>query len=472
MTGADGIQARTPVLGVGVNPNPLTILEVDPSDILVDEELKALRSWTGKARHELSIPALAQMIYEDGHQVPCLVRPTEDGMVLVNGHRRKEAVELIRSEMDPEWTLKVVVEELTEDQALRAALAENIQREDFTAIERAKAMGLVRKRFGWNGAGGTAKVAEFLGVSQGTVTQAEKLLQAPADVQQAVEEGRMTPTAALDLMAGKKDKVGEVAARAAEIAEEKARRKAEKEQRNGEKKSGKASADVNVASQPASVPVHPNPSEQGTEGGVPETFRTDAGDPADDRSSESADRRGEQDHGQDRGESDKPTGKPKASPKVESQHVRQAQREVEGALEKPRSAKLSEMVSLFEQWTGPAYPKMMGSFAAAFVDRAHGKLKSGDKGLTAAWDDLADALSGRKPRKVRDETNPKAKKAFATPKPKPVKVAAKKKADKPAKKAAVKVKGKTKAKPPVKKAAVKKAATAKSKLVSIQMEVK
>lgn len=410
-----------------VAANVYAIIEVDPEDLLVDPDLKALRGWTGSSKHELSIPSLAQMIYEEGQDSPCLVRPTEDGLMIVAGHRRQEAALLIRKDLDPEWQLKVIVEELTQDQALRKAISENVQREDFTRVERGRIAQLIRKRFGWVGKEGTKKVAEFVGLSPATVAQDEKLLGADKDILDKVLSDRMTVTAALDLMVGKVEKQPEVAARAQEIAAEKA---AKKEKKNV------AKAKPNPEPTPEVSSVDPHDITQALNAVAMAHLEEEKA-----------------------AESVKPTPPPPA-PKVESSHIRQAQREVAGALDKPRSMKMTEAIGLMEQWTGPGYPRVMTAFAGAFVDRSHGKLKGGDKELEARWDDIGDALSGKKPRKaIAPVVKPVAKPAK--------KAVAKKVAGKPVKKVvvktAVKAKAKVKAKTAAKKAPATKAAKVKAK---------
>jgi hypothetical protein len=68
--------------------------------------------------------------------------------------------------------------------------------------------------------------------------------------------------------------------------------------------------------------------------------------------------------------------------------VREAQRIVEGDQMKTKAPRMSEAIALFEQWTGPAYPKIQIAFAAMFMQYGHGKAT--EKQLEAAWDDIAD----------------------------------------------------------------------------------
>lgn len=402
-------------------PTAQIIFEIDPENILIDPDLRALRAWSGGSAQELSLPQLAKTMYEDGQRYPVLMFQTDEGLVLYEGHRRREAAVIIREEYDATWMLKAILDtEMDADKALRAACLADSQHEKFTPMEIAHNIRFIRSRFDWRGGSNTAKVAEFLGVSPATVTQYERLAKAPESVQKDVEAGRLTPSAALDLISAT-SKVPEVdkedvQAAVVEHAQTLANKDKSKQKR---------------------TPVTPE------QAAIAKRTAEAAGRDRERRAMVQAQAEAE----------GKPA--PELAPVVEStptpapvtgKHIRQAARQMLPDV-KLKAPKMSEAVELIEQWAGPAYPAIMSAFAGTFADWGRGK--KSNKVLEAAWDDIADALAGKKPKVT------KAEKAIKASKPKPVKlpkVAAKKTVVKPAVKKSAKPAAK-----PAKPAAVKKA---------------
>lgn len=395
------------------------ILEVSPEHVLTDPDVKGLREWTGSTPQELRIPELARTIYEEGQKYPCLTRETPDGFMMIDGERRRAAVQMIRENVDglfgdgpnSDFPLRIIVDELAKDdsQALRATFITTTQREDFNAIEYARGMGYLRKKFGWEGGKGTVEVASFLGVSPATVTQSERLLKLPADIQDSVKNRRITPTAALEMATSPVEKMPEVAAKAQELANKDAEKKREKLKKTTDfvsaavKEKGQKKKDAAAAKNGGKSATGDS-----TVVVITEPF-VDGAELAQDQSAEDVTEHTGQ-TARDAVESERtrlgdaalvltvPTIPPPHA-QIEGQHVRQAQKMVEGALTKPKAPKMNEAAGLFEQWDGPAYPEVMRKFAAAFVLWTHGKLSVGgnpDKALEAAWDDVADQVSGEK----------------------------------------------------------------------------
>jgi ParB/RepB/Spo0J family partition protein len=77
---------------------------------------------------------LAESIKENGLVSPILLRETSKGLMIVHGERRYRACKLLGLE-----TIRAEVKELTEEQARRIALVENVQRADLSPIEEARA---------------------------------------------------------------------------------------------------------------------------------------------------------------------------------------------------------------------------------------------------------------------------------------------------------------------------------------------
>jgi ParB/RepB/Spo0J family partition protein len=377
---------NTTARAASIDSDGVYTTELDPELVHLDPALQQLREWTGSSRQERSIDELARMIAEEGQLLDATVRETDNGFVLVAGHRRREAIIRLRREGSVKddgspFLLKVkVVPSVDENRALRMALMENVQREDFTPVEFARAIvNVIRPRFGWTDKKTTAKVAGFLGVSPATVTQAEKLLKLPEGIQADVQAGRLSAAAALDytpvLDAGAgPEKVAEVA--------EKARRKADAEAAKEADRAAKLADKLEKEAAEAKARSVP-PSEQK---GAPKDKKSQAVFKSDAARTAKIERKARL----AREAADKAAGVVKeGKAKVKGRHVRAAVKESGAAGGKQKAPRMSEAVELFEGWTGALYPKVMASFAQAFM--AWGKGKLTDKAITRAWDDVADA---------------------------------------------------------------------------------
>lgn len=111
------------------------------------------------------------------------MRAQGDGFELLAGERRFRAAALAGLTEIP-----AVVRDCPSDaEAIAVMLAENLQREDLTPIEQARAIeSLVRH--GWT----QARVAQMLGWSQPKVANSLRLLTLPAAVQAAIGEGKLS----------------------------------------------------------------------------------------------------------------------------------------------------------------------------------------------------------------------------------------------------------------------------------------
>jgi ParB/RepB/Spo0J family partition protein len=361
-------------------------MEIDPDSIIINPELKAIREWTGATRQELAIPELARLIHEDGQNTPATVRETPDGFELVAGHRRWAAIKYLREQGHEDAMLRVFIDPsiTNADTAYRVALEENIQRENFTDIEYARQITVIRKKFGWSkGQAGTGNVANFLGVSPATITQKEKLLELPTNIQADVQAGRMSGTAALEVASVQADKQEPVVAKASELAEEE---ETEKQVKKRLKAEAAAEAKVNKGRSPDP------PTKEKAEGGAGNSKVTR--EPTPDMKKRAAAYRKEiKEAKAKRAEAAKKEGKPEPAPaKVTSKHVRQAAKAV-GA-DTNKAPRMSEATALFETKLADEgqYPPVLVAFAKAFSKWGHGKV--GDKALTNAWDDVADELAG------------------------------------------------------------------------------
>lgn len=366
--------------GPPTKPQGSFLIDIDPDNLMIDPDLQALRIWNDYSNQEAKIPELARTIYEEGQHDPALAYETAEGLVLYDGHRRRRAVKYIQDEWEATFTLRVLVDpNMTPDRALRAAMLQDSQHEQFTEVERGKNVIFLRSRFGWVGSEGTSEIAGFLGVSNATVLQAEKLYNAPANIREMVESGQMTPTNALEMMAstGNLDKDEQplmqeaIAERAREIAEEEA-----------------DGTDLQPPDSEAETALESSGQDEGDAEGQDDTNDSSTGKSK--LAPMTAQQKAVAKRVQAAAKADKAKRTADGKPKVERRHVKAAAKEVLGDKAKTKVPRISDAIDLIEPWTGPAYPKLMTKFASTFVDWAHGK--TSDKALEAAWDDIADEL--------------------------------------------------------------------------------
>jgi ParB family chromosome partitioning protein len=131
------------------------------------------------------LEVLAQSIRTHGVIQPLIVTAAEDGrrFTLIAGERRWRAARLAGLQSVP-----VVIKEAASQSMLELALVENVVRADLSPLEEATAYRQLIEDFGLT----QANVAERVGRSRVSVTNTLRLLSAPAEVQQALEEGKIT----------------------------------------------------------------------------------------------------------------------------------------------------------------------------------------------------------------------------------------------------------------------------------------
>jgi len=126
---------------------------------------------------------LEASIREQGVLQPVLVRPTTDGYELIAGERRWRAAMAAGLRSVP-----AVVKPLDDLGALEAALVENLQREDLSALDRARAYRRLTEEFGLS----QDAVAKRVGRSQPSVANTLRLFALPDEVQRSLDAGRIS----------------------------------------------------------------------------------------------------------------------------------------------------------------------------------------------------------------------------------------------------------------------------------------
>lgn len=128
------------------------------------------------------IAELARSVAQKGVLQPLLVRPNGSGYEIVAGERRFRAAQQAGLTSVP-----VVVKTLSDRETLEIALIENVQREDLSAVEEARAFRQLLE-FGLS----QEEVADAVGKSRSAVANTLRLLQLDDAALQALDEGRIS----------------------------------------------------------------------------------------------------------------------------------------------------------------------------------------------------------------------------------------------------------------------------------------
>jgi ParB family chromosome partitioning protein len=132
---------------------------------------------------EEALDELARSIRASGIIQPLVVRPIENRFQLIAGERRWRASQ--RAGLNK---VSAIVRQVPDELALEMTLVENIQREDLNAIEQARAFERLMHEFQLT----QESVAERTGKDRTTVANAIRLLKLEENIQDWIEEGRLT----------------------------------------------------------------------------------------------------------------------------------------------------------------------------------------------------------------------------------------------------------------------------------------
>jgi ParB family transcriptional regulator, chromosome partitioning protein len=126
---------------------------------------------------------LAASMREQGLIHPILVRPVGSGYELIAGERRLRAARHLC------WSsVPAVIRAWSDQQAAEAALIENLQREDLTVVETARAYQRLADHFGYS----QSEIARRTGKSRPAVANTLRLLQLPPEVLDLLDAGEIT----------------------------------------------------------------------------------------------------------------------------------------------------------------------------------------------------------------------------------------------------------------------------------------
>ncbi len=138
-----------------------------------------------------SLQELADSIKEHGIIQPLVLRRNDDKYEIVAGERRYRAAKKAGLTEVP-----AIITTMSDTEAAEAAIVENIQRKDLTAIEEARSYKAILDK----GDLSQADLAKKMGVSQSAISNKLRLLSLDEEVQQAVLESKISERHARSLL--------------------------------------------------------------------------------------------------------------------------------------------------------------------------------------------------------------------------------------------------------------------------------
>ena len=166
---AAAMPARQPVQG---GPQEIDIDLIEPSPYQPRTKF-----------HEQALDELARSIKASGIIQPLVVRPIGSRFQLIAGERRWRAAQ--RAGLNK---VSAIVKQVADELALEMTLVENIQREDLNAMEAARAFERLLDEFHLT----QEAVAERTGKDRATVANAIRLLKLEKQIQEWIEDGKLT----------------------------------------------------------------------------------------------------------------------------------------------------------------------------------------------------------------------------------------------------------------------------------------
>ncbi len=129
-----------------------------------------------------NLEELAASIRENGVLQPVVVRRAGERYELIVGERRFRA-----SALAGKRTLPAIVRDVGDDESLRFALMENLQREDLNPVEEARGYMALQEGYGMS----VKEIAAMIGKDRSTVANTLRLLNLPEKILLLLQEGRL-----------------------------------------------------------------------------------------------------------------------------------------------------------------------------------------------------------------------------------------------------------------------------------------
>lgn len=154
-----------------------------PDSILPIEDVHPNKGQPRKTFKPEELAELTDSVRQHGVLQPLLVRKKGTGYEIVAGERRYQAAKAAGLTEVP-----VIVRDISDEDVFELALIENLQRSDLTPLEEARGYRQLLDEKGLT----QEELAKVLSKSRSTITNTLRLLDLPAEVQELVEDGRLT----------------------------------------------------------------------------------------------------------------------------------------------------------------------------------------------------------------------------------------------------------------------------------------
>lgn len=139
-----------------------------------------------------ALEELAESIKEQGILQPLVASKLSDGSYeLIAGERRLKASKIAGLRKVP-----VIIKNFSSQKKMEAAFVENAQRENLNAIEEAKFYENLKQEFDLT----LEEIAQSVGKSKETISNALRVLNLPAEVQRRIIEGKISKSLALEIL--------------------------------------------------------------------------------------------------------------------------------------------------------------------------------------------------------------------------------------------------------------------------------
>ena len=139
---------------------------------------------TRRRINEAALEELTESIRASGVVQPVVLRPVANGRFqLVAGERRWHA-----SKRAGKTTIPAVIRQISNEQAMEITIIENLQREDLNPVEQARAFERLSREFGMT----QEQIAARTGKDRASIANFIRLLKLPEQIQNALEDGRLS----------------------------------------------------------------------------------------------------------------------------------------------------------------------------------------------------------------------------------------------------------------------------------------
>ncbi len=182
-------------LGRGLDALLSTNKYIYDGENMQEVDIKQVKARTDQPRsffREDSLLELANSIREHGLLQPILVKPSEDGYEIVAGERRWRAAQMVGLE-----SLPVIVKDIGEEKAAEISLIENLQRDDLTVVEEARAYKNMMDKHDYT----QESLAASIGKSRPHIANTVRILGLPEEVLRLLEQRKLTAGHARALLA-------------------------------------------------------------------------------------------------------------------------------------------------------------------------------------------------------------------------------------------------------------------------------